>query len=183
MPAASDNPSGSAPDRASGGLPVRFRPVGVRVAVLGFGVLLGATLLVVWLTMPAQARASFSVGQDVTIAAMLLGIGAVGHALVRCRVDADRQGLVVVNGYRTHRFAWEQVVAVSLRPGSPWAVLDLTDGTSQAALGIQGSDGLRARQQTRRLRGLIEAHAATEPPGRRREADGHPADPGDDPDG
>ena len=80
---------------------------------------------------------------------MLVVIGAgIGHALARCRVDADEQGITLVNGYRTHRLEWNQVVAVTLRPGNPWAVLDLTDGTTRSALGIQGSDGPRAQHQT-----------------------------------
>ena len=85
------------------------------------------------------------------------GAAAVGR-------ERAEQGLTVVNGYRTHQFAWGQVVSVTLRPGNPWAVLDLSDGTTRAAMGIQGSDGARARRQTRELRALIEAHAAAEPP-------------------
>jgi hypothetical protein len=87
----------------------------------------------------------------------------VGHALARCRVDADDEGLTVVNGYRTHRLAWQQVISVTLRPGSPWAVLDLSDGTTRSAMGIQGSDGRLAVLQTRQLKALVAAHAATEP--------------------
>ncbi len=62
-----------------------------------------------------------------------------------------------MNGYRTRRFDWNEVLAVTLRPGSPWAELDLADGTTVAAMGIQGSDGDRARAQVRRLRGLVDA--------------------------
>ena len=55
----------------------------------------------------------------------------------------------MVNGYRSRRFEWNEVVAVTLRPGSPWAVLDLADGTTVPAMGIQGSDGARATAQVR----------------------------------
>jgi hypothetical protein len=103
--------------------------------------------------------------QRITVGGMVLGVLAIGHALARCRVDADEEGLTLVNGYRTHRLAWQQVVAVTLRPGSPWAVLDLSDGTTRSAMGIQGSDGNRAVRHTRQLRALIEAHAADEPRG------------------
>jgi hypothetical protein len=164
MPADSD-PTPGPPTPAGGtALPVRFRPFGVRIAAITFGVLLLATVVVVWLTMAEEGRASFTPAQKATVAGMVIGVGAIGHALSRCRIDAEESGLVVVNGYRSHRFAWEQVLAVTLRPGSPWAVLDLADGTSQSALGIQGSDGARARRQTRTLRTLIESHAAVEPP-------------------
>ena len=68
---------------------------------------------------------------------------------------ARAEGLTVVNGYKTRRFEWNEVLAVQLRSGSPWAMLDLSDGTSVAAMGIQGSDGPRAVQQVREVRALV----------------------------
>ena len=162
MPAGSERSSGPSTPVP---LPVTFRPRGVRIATAGFGVLLFGTIAVVWLTIPGDARDSFTVGQRVTLALMAAGILAAGHAMARCRVDADAVGVTVVNGYRSHRLEWGQVVAVTLRPGNPWAVLDLSDGTTRSAMGIQGSDGARARQQTRQLQSLVAAHAGTEPPG------------------
>src|SRR5687768_3594209 len=163
MPAASD------PDRATGpatpALPARFRPTGVRVAAVVFGLVLVLTVVVVWLGLPPEAQDGFTVLQRITVAGMVLGVLAIGHALARCRVDADEDGLALVNGYRTHRLAWQQVVAVTLRPGSPWAVLDLADGTTRSVMGIQGSDGNRAVQHTKQLRALIEAHSAADPRG------------------
>ena len=146
-------------------LPARFRPFGVRVASIVFGVLLVVTVVGVWLTLPAEVQDSFTFLQRATVAFMALVALAVCHGLSRCRVDVDQGGVTVVNGYRTHRLEWGQVVAVTLRPGNPWAVLDLSDGTTQSAMGIQGSDGAKARRQVRRLRALIEAHAGTEPRG------------------
>jgi len=90
-----------------------------------------------------------------TVAVMLLAAGVAGHAMARCRVDADDDGLTVVNRYRTHRLEWGQVVAVTLRPGNPWAVLDLSDGTTCSAMGIQGSDGARAQAALRELRAVL----------------------------
>jgi hypothetical protein len=145
-------------------LPARFRPYGVRVAAILFGGLLVGTVIVVWLTLPADAQRSFTLGQRATVTGMILAALSICHMLARCRIDVEEQGVSVVNAYRTHRYEWGQVVAVTLRPGQPWATLDLSDGTTQSALGIQGSDGARARRQTRRLRALIDAHAATEPP-------------------
>ena len=75
----------------------------------------------------------------------------------RSRVVAEAQRLVVVNGYRRHVYEWPEVITVSLPRGAPWAVLDLADGTSQAVMGIQGSDGDRAIRAVRELRGLLRA--------------------------
>jgi hypothetical protein len=160
MPAASEPAPGGAGGLA---LPVRFRPFGVRVAAVGFSLLLLATLVVVWLSLPEHVRLGFSWFQWLTVVAMTVGTLVVAHALGRCRVDADDDGVSIVNGYRTHRFVWGQLVAVTLRPGNPWAVVDLSNGTTCSAMGIQGSDGARARAQTRQLRALIEGHAATDP--------------------
>ncbi len=158
MPAGSDPQAAGTPQ-----LPLRLRPLGVRVAAIAFYLLLLLTLAVVWVALPANVQHGFSALQWGTVVAMMLAALVVAHALARCRVDADADGLTVVNGYRTHRFEWSQVLAIRLRPGNPWAVLDLSDGTTCAALGIQGSDGARARAQTRQLRALIDARAAVDP--------------------
>ncbi len=59
-------------------------------------------------------------------------------ALMRCRVDLGPEGIMMVNGFTRHAYAWPQVVAVTMGPGHPWAVLDLSDGTSVSAVAIQG---------------------------------------------
>jgi hypothetical protein len=154
MPADSD---------ASQGLPLRFRPLGVRIAAIVLALVLALVVTVIWLQFPPDVRESFTLFQKLTLLVFALVIAAIGYALARCRVDADEGGLTVVNGYRRHTYDWGQVVAVTMRPGNPWAVLDLSDGTSQPAMGIQGSDGGRAQAQVRRLRALVDAHAGTEP--------------------
>ena len=169
MPAGSD-PSGS----AAPALPVTFRPRGVRIAAVAFGGVLLATVVVLWVTFPDDVRESFTTFQRLTVIVFGLLIWAIEHALTRCRVEATEAGLVVVNGYRTYRFTWPEVVSVTLRPGNPWAVLDLSDGTSRGAMGIQGSDGARAHAQVRQLRALVEAHAGSEPPRQDRPDDGSP---------
>jgi hypothetical protein len=135
----------------------------VRIAAVAFGVLLFGVGGAMWLSFPDDVREAFTSFQRLTVLAMALGVLVIGHALARCRVDADDQGVQVVNGYRTHRLQWAQVVAVRMLPGNPWVSLDLADGTTLSALGIQGSDGARAQRQVRQLRALIEAHSATEP--------------------
>jgi hypothetical protein len=153
-------------------LPRHFRPLGVRIAVIAFGVALLATTAAIWFTFPSEVQDSFTPIQKITVLLMGLGMFAVGFALARCRVVAADQGLTVVNGYVTRHFSWEEVVDVTLRPGNPWAVLDLSDGTSQSALGIQGSDGARAQRHVRELRALVEQHAGHEPPAKPGSGDG-----------
>jgi hypothetical protein len=155
MPAVSEPPP----------LPARFRPFGVRLAGWLFGIALFVVGAAVWVAFPQEARDAFTTLQRVTVIGMFLGTVAIGHALGRSRVDAHDSGLRVVNGYRTYEFTWEQVVALRLRPGNPWATLDRSDGTTVSVMGIQGSDGERARRQVRQLRALIASHSAQEPGG------------------
>ena len=144
-------------------LPVTFRPLGVRIAAVAFGVMLFGVGGAIWFSFPSDVRDAFTAFQRVTVLAMALGVVVIGHALARCRVDADDEGLRVVNGYRSHRLHWAQVVAVRMLPGNPWVTFDLADGTTLSALGVQGSDGARAQRQVRALRALIASHDATEP--------------------
>ena len=147
-------------------LPQDFRPLGVRIAVLAFGTALLVTTAAIWFTFPDEVQEQFTPIQRMTVGIMGLGVAAIGYALARCRVRAADDGVTVVNGYRSRHFDWEEVVDVTLRPGNPWAVLDLADGTSASALGIQGSDGGRAQRQVRTLKALVEQHAGAEPPRR-----------------
>jgi hypothetical protein len=138
------------------GLPHTFRPFGVRIVAFVAGGLLLVLSVTIWLAFPAAIRAQFTVLERVTVVAFGVAFYAAGFALVRSRVVARPEGLTIVNGYRTHRYEWNQILAVTLRAGSPWAVLDLSDGTSVAAMGIQGSDGPRAVRQVLEVRALVE---------------------------
>lgn len=153
MPADSETtPSNPAPPD----LPHTWRPFGVRIAIIMGGVAVLAICVVAWFAFGPTTRAKFTVFQRSTVIAMgLLGF-ACGHALARCRVVAERNRLVVVNGYRRHVYEWPQVISVSLPRGAPWAILDLADGTSQSLMGIQGSDGDRAYLAVRELRALLK---------------------------
>lgn len=151
-------PADSEPGRpATVRLPHTWRPFGVRLAGIVFG---GALLIVcafAWFGFDEDTRAKFTWFQRGT----LVFLGALGFsawfALVRSRVVATAEKLIVVNGYRRHEYEWAEVVAVHLPPGAPWAVLDLSDGTTASALGIQGSDGARASTAVRQLRVLLDS--------------------------
>ncbi|MEV7777510.1 PH domain-containing protein [Kitasatospora sp. NPDC088351] len=81
----------------------------------------------------------------------------VGVMLARPRVSADADGVTVVNFVRSRRLAWAEIVRVNFRQGDPWATLDLADGTSLAAVGIQSGVGkAQAIADARALRDLVE---------------------------
>ncbi len=151
-------PAGSEPTRPPA-LPHTWRPLGALVAILVLGTALVVLCAVVWWSLEPTYRAQFTLFQRGTlIVLMLLFLGSY-HALVRSRVVARDQGVTVVNGWRSHHLEWSQVVGVSLGRGAPWGTLDLSDGTTLSMIGIQGSDGARARRAVRELRALVASHS------------------------
>ncbi|WP_374457580.1 PH domain-containing protein [Nocardioides sp.] len=148
MPAASES---SLPS-----LPHTWRPLGVRIAVLGFGLMLVVVCAAAWFGFDESVRDRFSLLQRSTV--LLFGAGAAlcGWALARARVTAEMEALVVVNGFRTRELEWAEVLAIHLPEGAPWATLDLADGTTISAMAFQGSDGRRAVDGVRAVRALID---------------------------
>ena len=152
-------PAGSEPaGPATVGLPHTWRPFGVRMAgtVLGVGLIVVCALA--WVGFDDETQAKFTGFQRGTVIALGLFAFTLWFALVRSRVVAEAERLVVVNGYRTHRYEWSQVIAVQLGRGAPWGTLDLSDGETVSMIAIQGSDGDRARRAVRELRVLVAAH-------------------------
>jgi hypothetical protein len=154
MPAASDR-SGD-PGSGLTSLPHTWRPMGIRYAVVGFGLMLFVVCAACWFGFPQDVRDRFNILQRLTLLAMGAGFAVGGWALGRARVTAEMEALVVVNGFRTRELEWEEVVAIHLAPGAPWATLDLADGTTISAMALQGSDGKVARDGVRQVRALID---------------------------
>ncbi|MFF8276160.1 PH domain-containing protein [Streptomyces lateritius] len=133
-------------------LPVTFRPGRTRAVLLTVGTVMFVVITAVALMLeqlgPGE-RASF-----IFTAALFLGVLAL---LSRPKVVADENGVTVVNITRTRRLAWAEILRVNLRPGDPWVFLDLSDGTSMPALGIQpGIAKQQAIRDARALRALAE---------------------------
>ena len=135
-----------------------FRPLGVRIAVLVLGLLLLGVGAAIWFAFPQEVRDQFTTFQRLTVLAFVVAYAAAGYAMARSRVEARTDGLHVVNGYRSTTYAWAQVDGIALKAGGPWAVLELADGSTVPAMGIQGSDGARAVTQARQLRRLLDQH-------------------------
>ncbi|GGU51107.1 PH domain-containing protein [Streptomyces lavendofoliae] len=134
-------------------LPVTFRPTRTRAVLLTVGTAMFVTITAVALMLEklgAGERASF-----ILTAALFFGVLAL---LSRPKVVADDEGVTVVNLTRTRRLAWAEILRVNLREGDPWVFLDLSDGTSLPALGIQPGIGKQqAIRDARALRALADA--------------------------
>jgi hypothetical protein len=153
MPADSERRPVTAP-----ALPHTWRPFGVRVAVWALGLMLIGLCAAVWIGLGDDVRAEFTLFQRGTLVFVAVLLGSAWAGLVRSRVTATAEALIVVNGYRKRVYEWSQVISVSLRRGAPWGTLDLSDGTTISLIGVQGSDGERARRAVREIRATIAAN-------------------------
>ena len=140
-------------------LPVTFRPTRTRVVLLGAGV-----VILTVITSVAWAL-EVSPGEQVGFLVTALLCFGVLLLLSRPKVTADRDGVTVVNLTTRRRLEWAEIVQVNLRPGDPWVLLDLADGTTLPAMGIQpGIAKRQAIRDVRALRRLAEAHGTVEAP-------------------
>ncbi|MFF1282781.1 PH domain-containing protein [Streptomyces sp. NPDC058299] len=136
-------------------LPVTFRPGHTRAVLLTAGV-------VIFLVLSGIAMLLDHLGPGSRLSFVVTGalIFWATAQLARIRVVADESGVTVVNIASKRRLAWAEILRVNLRPGDPWVFLDLSDGTSLPALGIQpGIARQRAIADSRALRALVEARA------------------------
>ncbi|HLS73159.1 MAG TPA: PH domain-containing protein [Actinomycetaceae bacterium] len=76
------------------------------------------------------------------------------------RAVPTETGLTVRNFVRVRELTWSQVVAVRFGPNRPWAMLDLSDGTTLAVMAIQSADGEYGRREASRLAALIQVNEA-----------------------
>ncbi|MFD3574490.1 PH domain-containing protein [Streptomyces sp. NPDC058644] len=136
-------------------LPVTFRPSRTRAVLLTAGAAIFVVLTVISLLIPGLSpgeRTSF-----IFTGVLLFGVLML---LSRPKVVADESGVTVVNIATSRRLAWAEIVQVNLRPGDPWVFLNLTDGTSLPAMGIQpGIAKQRAISDARALRALADARS------------------------
>ncbi|MEV7732488.1 PH domain-containing protein [Streptomyces sp. NPDC088921] len=136
-------------------LPVTFRPSRTRAVLLTAGVAIFVTITVIALLLeqlgPGE-RLSF-----IFTAALLAGVL---FLLARVKVVADESGVTVQNIAGRRHLEWAEIIQVNLRPGDPWVFLNLSDGTSLPALGIQpGIAKQQAIADAKALRALAEARS------------------------
>ncbi|MEU2337456.1 PH domain-containing protein [Streptomyces sp. NPDC013172] len=140
-------------------LPVTFRPGHTRAILLTAGA-------AIFVTISGVALLLEQLGPGEKLSFVLTGalIFWVLARLARVKVVAEESGVTVVNIAGERHLEWAEILQVNLRPGDPWVFLNLSDGTSLPALGIQpGIARQRAIADARALRALAEARAIHDP--------------------
>jgi PH (Pleckstrin Homology) domain-containing protein len=136
-----------------------WRPYWARIIPYVLAVVVVAGMVALAVAMPSN----WALGDRVGLVVIGLFVAGVLHMLARSRVTADDRGLIVVNGLRTHEYEWAEVLGVSMSEGAPWPTLDLADGTTLPAMGIQASDGDRARRAVVELAALLHERGEARP--------------------
>ncbi|GAA3308170.1 PH domain-containing protein [Streptomyces cinereospinus] len=136
-------------------LPVTFRPRRTRAVLLCLAVLIFVVVSSIALLLDRLGP-----GERLTFVCTAAVLASVALTLARPKVIAEETGVTVVNFASTRRLEWAQIVQVHLRVGDPWVFLDLSDGTSLPAIGIQpGIAKAQAIADARALRALVEARS------------------------
>lgn len=137
-----------------------FRSLLVQVAarVLQVAVLLGS-LAIMFLTGRIPGVEHWNWVDQVGTAIVGLLIIAALERWSRLAALPDESGVTVRNFVGSRRVTWPEIIGVEFGEHRPWAVLDLSDGSTLSVMAIQRSDGARASTAAARLSTLVELHA------------------------
>jgi hypothetical protein len=139
-------------------LPVTFRPRRARLVVYPLSALVLVGCVGMALIVSGEG---WSLPYRLAMAGIAAPIVAVLWLLGRPRVDADADGVTVVNLIYRHRLEWAQIVEVRLTVDDPWVLLDLDDGETLPVMALQAADGERGRRMANQLRALVFARTRT----------------------
>lgn len=138
-----------------------FRPRRARQVIYACVTLILATVVVGNLWLPLDGPGAWNIASRVALGAVALAIAYFLHRLASVRVVADEAGATVVNIVRARRLEWPQIVGVRLTQDDAWLVLDLAEGESLFAMGIQRAEGERAQRQAVEFARLVNEHTRT----------------------
>lgn len=166
MPAGSEPADGAAPPRrarsesagTSSGRARVFRPRKARRVIYSCIGLVLAAFIGGSVALPATGPGSWALGSRLALAAVGLAIAYFLHRLASVRVLADENGATIVNIVHSHRLDWPQIVGVRLSADDPWLVLDLSNGETVLAMGVQRSEGELAQRQASQFARLVNEH-------------------------
>ncbi len=136
-------------------LPHTWRPRRARIFCYAIAALLMIVLIVVAIILPDDGARAWGLVSRLGVVGVGIPMALFLHRHADVRIIATEDGLEVVNLFKRHRLQWGEVLSVRLHRGDPWVYLDLSDGETIAAMGIQNSDGDAAPAAARALAALV----------------------------
>ncbi len=116
-----------------------FRSKGVNLIAWVTVAILAGLMIFIGLNMPDSMK--FNLTGNITMWLLIGAWTVLAYGISRSRVTADSESIEIVNGFRTHRFAWSEVATISMQPGAPWPTLVTVDDRRVSLFGLQGSEG------------------------------------------
>jgi hypothetical protein len=132
-----------------------FRPRRARLVIYPCVALVLVALIGGAVFAPSDGAGGWSLGSRLALGAVALAVAYFLHRLGAVRVVADDAGVTVINIAHRRRLEWPEVVGVRLRRDDPWMMLDLSDGSAMAAMGVQKADGAYAQEQAERFARMV----------------------------
>lgn len=130
-----------------------FRPAGSRYVAYGVAVLMIVLTTIIGVALPSYVE--FTLFELATLAAILITVLVLLHAVGRSVVRVSDDSIEVVNGYRTHTIAWSEVKGFAMNEGAPWPTMVYGDDERIILFAIQRSDGPYSREAMTYLRGRV----------------------------
>lgn len=127
-----------------------FRPGGARVVAYAVAVIMLVLTAVIAFALPDEIY--FTTAETVTLWIIIVAVLALLHGIGRSFVRATDDGVEVLNGYKRHTVAWNEIQGFAMNTGAPWPTLVTDDDERVMLFGIQGSDGRYAREAVAYLR-------------------------------
>lgn len=141
---------------------VVLRPRRARLIVYPCAAALLVVLVAIAVLLPSQGPNPWGLGSRLSVVGFALGCTWFLHRLASVRVVMDGEGVTVVNILSRRRLEWAEIVGVRLSRDDAWMMLDVSDGSSLAAMGVQKSEGALAREQVRVFARMVAERSRTD---------------------
>ena len=141
---------------------VVLRPRRARLVVYPTAAVLFVVLTGIAFLLPSSGPHGWGLGSRLSVVVFAAVCVWFLHRLASVRVDTDDEGATVVNVLRRRRLEWSEIVGVRLSRDDAWMMLDVSDGSSLAAMGVQRSEGERARAQAREFARMVTEGSRTD---------------------
>jgi hypothetical protein len=132
-----------------------FRPRRARLVIYPCAALVVVALVGGAVFVPSEGPGGWNLGSRLALGTVALAVAYFLHRLAAVRVVADDAGVSVVNIVHRRRLEWPEIVGVRLLRDDPWMMLDVSDGSAMAAMGVQKADGPYAQEQATRFARMV----------------------------
>ncbi|HEX6937462.1 MAG TPA: PH domain-containing protein [Actinomycetes bacterium] len=140
---------------------VVLRPRRARMVVYPCAAALFVVLVGIAILLPSGGTNPWGPGSRIAVVVFAVICVWFLHRLASVRVETDAAGATVVNVLTRRRLEWAEVVGVRLSRDDAWMMLDVSDGSSLAAMGVMRSEGALAQEQARRFAQMVSERSRT----------------------